>query len=117
MFDFLADPFAPLILLIVLVSIWVGFWWGSRSAENRISDDIHCLGCFHIDGHTFKAQCMGFADPDDDPCSKDNDDGDPRTVDDLLNKKETRRVPFDDDSFNLLCWCSSAVPFCSIHGF
>ena len=86
MFAFVSDPLFPLILLLVFTSVWFGFWWGSRSSENRISDDIHCLGRFHIDGHCFVAHCAGFAVPEDDPCNHDDEDGDPHTVDDLLKR-------------------------------
>lgn len=84
MLDFVANPLFPLFALVALGFLWLGFFWGSRTAENRISDDIHCLGRFHIDGHCFEARCAGYAAPENDPCEDDDDDGDPHTVEDLL---------------------------------
>lgn len=81
MLDFLAQPYAPCAVLIAVAALGIGFYWGSRSSEDRIGVDLSSMGRFRIGDGVFEGRFIGYANEDDD------EGGDPTTVEDLLNDK------------------------------
>lgn len=87
MLDFLANPYAPCGVLLLIAGLAIGFRWGARSEGDRIGDDLDMLGRTRIRGEwLFEGRCVGHADDADDEW----EDGDPQTVEDLLNGHERK---------------------------
>lgn len=83
MFEVATNPLFPMAVLLFAAGLVLGLWQGMRRTEDRIMDDVHCLGGFQIEGHTFQARCLGFPEE-----SEDESGGEPRNVNDLLTKEQ-----------------------------
>lgn len=86
MFDALSNPLAPMALLVFIAGLAAGFMWGNRYRAGMIGDDLDMMGRFRNGPWLFEGRCVGHVDEDDSRFDDEDDDaGEPRTVEELLN--------------------------------
>ena len=92
MFAFFADPTFPLFALVALSFLWLGYYWGTRSAEDRIGFELSSMGRFMIDTAVFTGRFVGYIDEEDEGGDI---DGDPHTVEDILGHQHDQGTDSD----------------------